>query len=49
MALPIPPDRNAEKNFTCGETEEEEEEEEEEEDLERTALIGSQAPILILL
>ena len=41
MALPIPPDRNAEKNFTCGETEEEEEEEEEEEDLERTALIGS--------
>ena len=41
IALPMPPERNAEKNLTCGDTDEEEDD--------SSALIGSYAPILILL
>ena len=45
MALPMPPDKKAEKNFICGETGEDDDDD----DDDRSALMGSYAPILILL
>ena len=46
MALPMPPERNAEKNLTCGDTDDDEDDDDGDDS---SALIGSYAPILILL